>query len=107
MRKSDFEGLKQAMNEAIAYAGGEPGGSVTHQVTVATVDVRALRTRLGMSRPAFATAFNLDARAVQEWEQGRRQPDRGTRNYLQLIEHNPEYVRKALEKHTPPDRAAE
>ena len=33
-----------------------------------------------LSRQKFADRFGLDARAVQEWEQGRRIPDRAARH---------------------------
>ena len=38
----------------------------------------------------------LDVRAVQEWEQGRRVPDRAARVLLTVIDRDPESVVRAL-----------
>ena len=56
----------------------------------------ALRKRLRLSRQKFADRFGLDVRAIQEWEQGRRVPDRAARVLLTVIDRNPEAVIRAL-----------
>jgi putative transcriptional regulator len=63
----------------------------------AHLDVRALRTRLGLSQPAFASRFGFSVGAVRDWEQGRRQPDPAARTLLVVIEHDPEAVTQALD----------
>ena len=60
--------------------------------------ILALRKRLRLSRQRFADRFGLDARAVQDWEQGRRVPDRAARVLLTVIDHDPETVVRALGK---------
>ena len=49
--------------------------------TIATgpVDVRALRLSLGLSQEQLARRYNLDLDALQNWEQGRRHPERAVR----------------------------
>jgi putative transcriptional regulator len=42
--------------------------------------------------------FGLDVRAIQDWEQGRRHPDRSTRILLRVIEKEPAAVERALGK---------
>lgn len=89
-------GLIEAMNEALAHARGEialPSRIVTIPLET---DVRAIRARFKLSREKFAARFGLDHRAVQEWEQGRRRPDRATRVLLKIIEREPEAVERAL-----------
>ena len=56
----------------------------------------ALRQRMKLSRRQFADRFGLDARAVQDWEQGRRVPGRTARVLLTVIDRNPEAVVSAL-----------
>ena len=56
----------------------------------------ALRKRLKLSRQKFADRFGLDVRAVQDWEQGRRVPDRAARVLLTVIDRDPESVVRAL-----------
>ena len=46
----------------------------------------------------FADRFGLDARALQDWEQGRRVPDRAARVLLIVIDSDPEAVVRALGK---------
>lgn len=58
--------------------------------------ILALRQRMRLSRKKFADRFGLDARAVQDWEQGRRVPDRAARVLLTVIERDPEAVVRAL-----------
>ena len=49
-----------------------------------------------LSRQKFADRFGLDARAVQDWEQGRRVPDRAARVLLTVIDRDPEAVVRVL-----------
>ena len=58
--------------------------------------ILALRKRMKLSRRKFADRFGLDARAVQDWEQGRRRPDRAARVLLTVIERDPKAVERAL-----------
>ena len=58
--------------------------------------IAALRKRLKLSRQKFADRFGLDVRAVQDWEQGRRVPDRAARVLLTVIDRDPEAVTRAL-----------
>jgi putative transcriptional regulator len=60
------------------------------------VNVRALRQKIGLSQGEFAARYALNARTVQEWEQGRAEPDLATRAYLTVIDRNPKAVEDAL-----------
>ncbi|UFN49830.1 helix-turn-helix domain-containing protein [Roseomonas sp. OT10] len=59
-------------------------------------DVRAIRTRMGLTREAFAERFGLRLSAVRDWEQGLRKPDPAARTLLRVIEREPEAVVRAL-----------
>ena len=61
----------------------------------------ALRKRMKLSRRKFADRFGLGARAVQDWEQGRRVPDRAARVLLTVIDRDPEAVVRALDERIP------
>jgi putative transcriptional regulator len=56
----------------------------------------AMRTRLGLSQAEFAKQFAINLRTLQDWEQGRREPEDVARNYLRVIERNPDAVKAAL-----------
>ena len=58
--------------------------------------ILAIRKRMKLSRQKFADRFGLDVRAVQEWEQGRRVPDRAARILLTVIDRDPEAVVRVL-----------
>jgi putative transcriptional regulator len=60
-----------------------------------SVDVRALRHRLGLSREQFAARFGLEVETVRNWEMGRREPDTTARSYLQAIANDPERIEMA------------
>jgi putative transcriptional regulator len=60
------------------------------------VDVRAIRKRVKMSQAEFSRAYGISKRALQEWEQGGRQPDSAARAYLTVIAREPAVVRRAL-----------
>jgi putative transcriptional regulator len=89
--------LMASLNEALDHAKGERQELVTHVVTVPDdVDVEGIRKGLGLSRSAFCRRFGLDVRAVQDWEQKRRRPDRAARAYLMVIARDPAAVDAAL-----------
>jgi putative transcriptional regulator len=84
-----------AAEEALAIAEGRlTTGFVVH--VPEAVDVRALRGRLKLSQNAFARTFGVSKRTIQDWEQGRRQPEGAARVLLKVIEREPDAVRRAL-----------
>lgn len=93
MKKSDFESLRRGMLQAkLHIAGARPAGFVMHE----PVDVRRVRERTHLTRKQFAARYGLDPRTVEQWEQGRRRPDRGTETYLRLVEREPERVAEMI-----------
>ena len=60
------------------------------------MDVKALRTKLGLSQEAFAHRFGFSLAAVRDWEQHRRQPEQAARVLLLVIALDPTVVDKAL-----------
>src|SRR5881296_810215 len=67
------------------------------QVWPKPIDVKAIRKRVNMSQAEFARAYGISKRALQEWEQGGRQPDSAARSYLTVIARKPAAVRRALQ----------
>jgi putative transcriptional regulator len=66
------------------------------QVWPKPIDVKAIRKRVQMSQAQFSKAYGISKRALQEWEQGGRQPDSAARAYLTVIAKRPDVVRRAL-----------
>jgi putative transcriptional regulator len=82
--------------QALAYATGEADPSPYGVHVPATIDVRAIRHKIGLSQEDFAQHFGVNKRTVQEWEQGRRQPSGPARTLLVVIDREPEAVYRAL-----------
>ena len=94
MSKAGSKLIKSA-RQALAYARGEVrDGFIAH--VPEEVDVKSIRNRLGLTQPEFSLRFGFDVRAVQDWEQNRRQPERAARVLLTVIAHEPEAVSRAL-----------
>ena len=88
--------VEAALGEVLAHVHGE-GDLPCRIVDNPTAEhIRALRKRMKLSRQKFADRFGLDARAVQDWEQGRRVPDRAARVLLTVIDRDPEAVVRVL-----------
>ncbi len=66
------------------------------QVWPKPIDVKAIRKRVKMSQAEFSRAYRISKRALQEWEQGGRQPDSAARAYLTVIAKEPAVVHRAL-----------
>lgn len=86
-----------SIEKARRHARGETAdGLVVH--VPETMDVRGIRTRMGLSQAAFAARFGFSLDAVQNWEQGRRRPEGAARALLRVIEREPEAVDRALRR---------
>ena len=60
-----------------------------------------MRTELGLSQEQFALRFGFDLDALQNWEQGRRRPDRAIAAYLRVIARDPDVAARAQEEEEP------
>ena len=88
--------IETALGEVVAHVRGEAALPCRIVDAPAADWVASLRKRLKLSRQKFADRFGLDVRALQEWEQGRRVPDRAARVLLTVIDRDPESVVRAL-----------
>ncbi len=87
--------LIASMQEAAAMVRGEKDAACMH-LSPGDIDVRAIRERLGLTRPAFAQRFGLAVAAVRDWEQGLRRPDPAARVLLMVIARRPETVAEVV-----------
>ena len=86
--------LKSA-KQALAFAeGAEDHGCTVH--VPEDINVQRIRKKRDMSQKAFADYFGVNVRTVQDWEQGRRVPSGASRNFLFVIDREPEAVRRVL-----------
>lgn len=61
-------------------------------------DVKHIREKLNVNQKIFAAYFGISVRTLQEWEQGRRQPEGPACTLLIVINYAPQVVKEALEK---------
>ncbi len=87
--------IRRGLSEAIQYAKGQAKGAYRVYVP-AHVDVKAIRTKLGMTQRTFAARFGFSINTLRHWEQGKREPEGPTRAYLLVIARAPRVVQKAL-----------
>lgn len=91
------ESLLRGAQEALEHAKGKKVKAKTHTVSVPkTVDVRAIRLKLHLTRQEFANQYGFNLRTLEKWEQGTRAPDVATRAYLTVIDLNHKAVERAL-----------
>ena len=88
--------VEAALEEVLAHVRGDAALPCRIVDDPTAGRILAIRKRLNLSRQKFADRFGLDIRALQEWEQGRRVPDRAARVLLTVIDREPESVVRAL-----------
>ncbi len=88
--------LITAMKEVVAHVEGKVALPMRYIEIPEDVDVKAIRSRLGLSQAEFSRRYAVSQRSLQEWEQGRRRPDGAVRAYLTVIDRNPKAVAAAL-----------
>jgi len=102
MKKTKFNktesSILKSLNEAVRWAAGEdvPGVKVTQVRVPAKLDVKAIRSRLGMSQIEFAHSFGFSASTLRNWEQGTRKPETTARILLTIIGRAPAIVQRVL-----------
>lgn len=88
--------ILQGAREALAFAKGEAHEADFAVHAPPSVDVRALRTKLGLTQAAFAARYGFSVGRVRDWEQGRSPIDTPSRILLTVLDKEPEAVQRAL-----------
>lgn len=96
MSKRAFDKIKAGLDDARAYLEGTADKRRFRVHVPETVDVKKIRTKLGLSQEAFAATYGFALSAVRDWEQGRRRPERSARILLKIVQNDPEAVTRAL-----------
>jgi len=92
------DSIRRGLEEAVAFADGTADARSYGVHIPEDVDVKAIRSRLGMTQEEFAGRFGFSLNTLRHWEQGRRVPEGPTRAYLLVIDRDPKAVRRALRK---------
>lgn len=94
MKKKDFDKLVISVKQAGRIKRGKLKASRVFQFKPA--DIRAVRAKLGVSQAEFALMIGVSVSTLQNWEQGRRQPEGPARALLKVAAENPDAVAEAL-----------
>ena len=90
------DSIRRGLEQAVAYADGTADEQSYRVHVPPKIDVKAIRTGLGLTQEEFAGRFGFSVNTLRHWEQGIRQPEGPTRAYLLVIERAPDAVIKAL-----------
>ena len=88
--------ILQGAREALAFAKGEAKTADYVVHVPSTVDVRAIRRKLGLTQAAFAARYGFSVGRVRDWEQGRSAIDTPSRILLVVLDKEPEAIERAL-----------
>jgi putative transcriptional regulator len=100
MDKKAFSDLVEGVRQMKAIRDGKmkPGRVrvIRKSGSVGADQVKRIRVKLPLSQSEFAALLNVSVRTVQDWEQGRRQPEGPAQALLRVAERNPQAVLEAL-----------
>jgi putative transcriptional regulator len=94
VKKALFDDLVASIEEAGRIHRGETKASRTF--VFEPEDVRQIREKLNKSQSEFARMIGVSVATLQNWEQGRRQPEGPARALLVVAAKAPKVVAKAL-----------
>lgn len=95
MKDEDFQKLVESVHQMGAIMHGK---KVPHRRSTRTkeTNVKGLRERIQLTQSAFARMIGVSVRTLQNWEQGRREPEGPAKALLRVVERQPEAVLQAL-----------
>ena len=91
-----FTSITKGLRQAIAHQQGKRVRGMRLHVP-ATVDVKAVRRRTGLTQAAFAAKFAISLGTLRHWERGDRTPRGTALVLLNVISREPRAVMRALE----------
>ena len=94
LKDQTFDRLATSVRQAGKIHRGE--SEPTRVTEFKPADVKAVRESLGTSQSEFALMIGVSVSTLQNWEQGRRQPEGPARALLKIASKNPRAVAKAL-----------
>lgn len=96
MAKRAFDKIAAGLNDAMAIVEGRIAPQAYTVHVPASVDVKAIRTKLNMTQHQFAARFGFAIGTLRDWEQGRKSPEKSNRILLTIIDKRPDVVTDIL-----------
>jgi len=94
MRDELFDELVKSVKEGGAILRGERAASA--EASFESPDVAAIRQEYALSQAKFAALLGISVRTLQNWEQGRREPQGPARVLLRVAARHPRAVLDAV-----------
>ena len=94
MKKEHFEKLVASIKEPGEIKAGRKAPSRVYEIK--PPEIKMVRENLNASQNEFALMIGVSVRTLQNWEQGRRQPEGPAKALLRIASKNPSAVLKAL-----------
>ena len=95
MKKDLFAELVESIEEAGKIRKGLVKPSRTFRYR--PVDIKRIRNRLHVSQSQFSLMIGVSRSTLQNWEQGRREPEGPAKALLRVVDKKPEAVLEALQ----------
>ena len=93
MNKTDIDGLVAGLEDALAYAKGQPNlGTHAIAVEVDRTFVAATRLKAGLTQQEFARVTGASLGTVRKWERGERSPSGAARMLVRILARDPALV---------------
>jgi putative transcriptional regulator len=97
MASIDWDKVHAMSEEEIEKAiADDPDASPLTETEGMALRLQAIRRRMKLSQTQFAERFHIPVATLRDWEQARRQPDAAVWAYIQVIDHEPDAVLRAL-----------
>ena len=94
MKSTDFDKLVKGLTEAGEIVRGERAPA--RETVVDATMVKDIRKKTGLSQRKFALLLSIKPSTLQNWEQGRREPQGPAKALLRTIKNDPKNVLQAL-----------
>lgn len=94
MKETLFNELVTSLKEAGKIRRGKV--KAARRRILESVNVQAVREKMGLSQSAFALLIGVSVRTIQNWEQGRRQPQGPALALLNVFKNDPQHAVRAL-----------
>ena len=95
MKKELFAELVESIEEAGKIRKGLVKPSRTFRYR--PVDIKRIRNRLHVSQSQFSLMIGVSKSTLQNWEQGRREPEGPAKALLRVVDKQPQAVLEALQ----------
>ena len=99
MNDNEFDELCTSIREAGEIKKGLKEPSRTFEYS--EPDAKSIRTRLGISQSRFAAIMGVSVRTLQNWEQGRRNPEGPAKALLRIVDRVPDVVLSLFAQDSP------